>query len=91
MAEHLATHENQQVIIQGTRMFPITPSDTVDLTIPKAALYCNADMTVAVVLVDDPDNTGTILKLNKGYQPLIVKRVLSTGTNLGGESLFGIV
>jgi hypothetical protein len=88
---NLITHENKEVIIQGTRLFPITPSNTLDLTIPKAALYCNADMTVAVVLVDDIDNTGHVLKLNKGYQPLIVKRVLSTGTNLGGESLFGIV
>lgn len=91
MAEHLATHENQQVIIQGTRAFEIIPDDDNDLTIPKAALYCNADMTVAVVLVDDPDNTGHVFKFNKGYQPLIVKRVLSTGTSLGGESLFGLV
>jgi hypothetical protein len=88
---NLITHENKEVIIQGTRLFPITPSNTADILIPKAALYCNGDMTLAVVLVDDTDNAGHILKLNKGYQPLIVKRVLSTGTDLGGESLFGIV
>jgi hypothetical protein len=69
------------------------PDDSNDLEVAKSgcALYCNGDMTVALVLVDDPDNTGHIFKLNKGYQPLLVKRVLSTGTDLNSESLFGLV
>jgi len=89
----LHTSGNKEVRLQGTKIVAITPDDDNDIEVGKSgcALYCNADMTVAVVLSGESANTGHILKLNKGFQPLLVRRVLSTGTALGGESLFGIV
>jgi hypothetical protein len=88
----LETHGDREVRIQAAKAFAITPDDDNDLDCPKSgcALYCNADMTVAVVLVDDDDNTGHIFKFSKGWQPVLAKRVLLTGTSLGGESLFGV-
>ena len=176
----LLTHGDKEVRLQVTKAFTITPSDTADVG-ADCALYCNGDMTLALIFVDDPetltsynqnmgtgdgttntvgsgtltnaeikkgsivitdgintikddgtgnlieDGTGTInyvtgvmtvkwaagsvpktgttiwaayqkvaytshiFKVSKGYQPMLVKRVLSTGTALGGESLFGIV
>jgi hypothetical protein len=86
----LETGQNSEVRLQGYKRIDITLSDTVDILGGKGVtLYCNGDMTLNLLLIGD--TTPAIWKLSKGFQPLLVKRVYLTSTDLDSESLFGII
>ena len=85
----LHTGQDSEVKLQGYKRVTITLSDTVNISEKGVNLYCNGDMTLNLLLVGD--DTPAIWKLNKGFQPLLVKRVYLTSTDLGGESLFGLL
>lgn len=63
----------------------ITPSDTVDLPDFSRAILASADCTVKLTTVGG--ETDTAYPMQKGYNPIRVKRVFSTGTTLGGATL----
>lgn len=56
----------------------VTPSDTVDIASVPRALWVGDDGDIAVILADD--TASVIIKNASGLVPLMVKRVLVTGT-----------
>lgn len=57
----------------------VTPSDTVDLaTVPRGGLFIGVDGDIAVIMADD--TASVVFKNVSGFIPLMVKRVLATGT-----------
>lgn len=56
----------------------VTTSDTVDLDSVPRALWIGGDGDVAVIMADD--TASVVLKNASGLVPVMVKRVLATGT-----------
>ena len=71
----------------GSHAAAITPSDTDDLTVVTRAILATADCSVKVTMAGGEQVT---LPLQKGYNPLRVSRVWSTGTTLSGASLYAL-
>jgi hypothetical protein len=76
--------------------FPITLSDTLDISIPGSQIFCNSDYTVKLSLIGDDVDTypaisaGSAFNLKGGQSyPFLVKRVWATGTT-GGAVIWGI-
>jgi hypothetical protein len=56
----------------------VTPSDTADLASVPRSLFIGVDGDIAVIMADD--TASVILKNATGMLPIMVKRVLATGT-----------
>lgn len=57
----------------------VTPSDTADLaTVPRGGLFIGVDGDITVIMADD--TASVVFKNVSGFIPLMVKRVLATGT-----------
>lgn len=67
-------------------LFAITPSDSVDLTDPAAALWVTVAGTVKFITMDD--DTVTLTLASGIVHPFKAKRVYATGTTATG--IFGI-
>jgi hypothetical protein len=66
----------------------ITPHDTNDLTYATVSILASADCTVKVDTLGG--ETVTAYPLQKGYNDIRVTRVYSTGTTLGGATIFAL-
>lgn len=61
------------------RAVVITPSDTVDIaTVPRGGLFVGTEGDIVVIMADD--TASVTFKSAVGFIPLMVKRVLATGT-----------
>lgn len=69
------------------KAFAITPSDTEDVATVPRAIYIGGEGNVAVIMGDD--STSVVFKGVSGLLPLMVKRVLSTGTT--ATDIVGII
>lgn len=69
-------------------IFAITPSDGSDLAFVTRGINASADCTVKITT--DGGETITAFQLHKGYNPIRVTKVFSTGTTLGGASIWGL-
>ncbi len=58
----------------------ITPNDSVNLLTPRA-LYVGDQGDVSVIMADDDTDTPITFAGMIGFNPIMVKRVLSTGTD----------
>jgi hypothetical protein len=65
----------------GVHCFLVTKSDTEDMPYTCRALLCDADMTVKIIT--HGGQTIENYPLQKGYNPIRVNRVYSTGTDAG--------
>lgn len=69
------------------KAFAITPSDTEDVATVPRSIYVGVDGDVAVLMAD---NTASVVFKNaSGLLPVMVKRVLSTGTT--ATDILGII
>lgn len=60
------------------KAFAITPSDTIDVEAVPRSIFVGVDGDVAVLMADD--TTSLVFKNVSGLLPIMVKRVLATGT-----------
>lgn len=60
------------------KAFAITPSDTEDVTTVPRSIYIGGEGDVAVIMGDD--SASVVFRGASGLLPLMVKRVLATGT-----------
>ena len=65
----------------ANHVFLVTKSDTTDMPNVSRALLVDADMTAKIVTVGG--ETVESFPLQKGYNPVRVSRIYSTGTDAG--------
>jgi len=83
---HAAAVNQIAATAPATRLAAVTPSDSnVDLTDIPRALFVGVAGNIALVGRDDTGNTGTVLAVTAGQLiPVMVRRVLATGTTATG-------
>lgn len=72
----------------ATHIAAVTPDDDNDLEFATRALLASADCTIKADTVGGETVEG--IPVQKGYNPLRVTRIYSTGTTLGGADLFAL-